>query len=346
MCYRLDQGMGRCRYFIGVDDDGRHSLLNYSTVAQSAMILECIARSLNAVVLERVMIQGECHKEEDCSNINTATPLDTSSKQDILRKYETPVFYREFHRSIQYKEFRSEDADSDSLLSDLGDTDSSESLCNDSPSISSFSSMVDLSESNHHHNKLSSTQSLQFKSVDSSRIRTFDTADGITTRCELTIQRIETHLLDTSPVSIVDLAQRKHKEIQYRERLLSNVSDGICAATEAFALLSTTQGHGTDSHSSSSPPAAESNHSSLNGSQGRSNNNSSNKSNQNHGGGNHPTQSNDPDDSSDDDSQSPSNGLTSLCETLSSRNIRVAVVGNVVCLDLLIECVFLLNSLF
>jgi ribosome biogenesis GTPase A len=60
-----------------------------------------------------------------------------------------------------------------------------------------------------------------------------------------------------------------------------------------------------------------------------SHNSKQNHKNNHNNNGNHPTKSNYQDDSSDDDSQSPSNGLTSLCETLSSRNIRVAVVGNV-----------------
>lgn len=329
--------MGRCHYFVGVDDDGRHSLLNYCTVAQSAMIIECIARSLNAVVVERVMIQGECHKEDS----SPSTP--DSLTQTTVRRYETPVFYHEFHQSIQYKGFRMDDTDSDSS-SDLEEnpnlTDSSQSPSNHSPSISSYPSMADLVEPNNAPIQLSYPKTYDQTFInpslkdDNSRRRTFDRADGIATRCELTVQRVETHLLDTSPISIADLAQKKHTEFQYRERLLSNVSDGICAATEAFALLSTTS-HGSDPSQASPPSSTDPNHSSnINGGSNAniSNNDAfnpnhaSNNSNQNNQNGNQPNKS-DQDDSSDDDSPS---GLTTLCETLSSRNIRVAVVGNVV----------------
>ena len=59
MSYRLDEGHGLCCYRVGVEDNGCHSLLDYATVAESARILECIARSLNAVVVERKIIQNE-----------------------------------------------------------------------------------------------------------------------------------------------------------------------------------------------------------------------------------------------------------------------------------------------
>eukprot|EP00957_Ditylum_brightwellii_P056629 4292459-Ditylum_brightwellii.AAC.1 len=74
MVYRLDEGKGRCIYFIGVEDDGCHSMLDYATISESARILECIARSLNAVVLERKMIQNEIIMGED------GAPLISSDK--------------------------------------------------------------------------------------------------------------------------------------------------------------------------------------------------------------------------------------------------------------------------
>ena len=64
MSYRLDEGHGACLYRIGVEDDGCHSLLDYCSIAESARLLECIARSLNAVVLERKMIQNEVRLQE------------------------------------------------------------------------------------------------------------------------------------------------------------------------------------------------------------------------------------------------------------------------------------------
>jgi hypothetical protein len=65
MSYRLDEGQGRCVYRVGVEDDGCHSLLSYKEVAESCRILEFIARSLNAVVVDRKMIQNEIKREPD-----------------------------------------------------------------------------------------------------------------------------------------------------------------------------------------------------------------------------------------------------------------------------------------
>lgn len=59
MSYRMDQGNGICVYRIGVEDDGSHSLLDYESIAESARNVESIAANLNAVVLERRVIQGE-----------------------------------------------------------------------------------------------------------------------------------------------------------------------------------------------------------------------------------------------------------------------------------------------
>ena len=59
MIFRLDEGQGQCLYQVGVEDDGCHSLLDYPAVAESCRILEHLARSLNAIVVERTMIQNE-----------------------------------------------------------------------------------------------------------------------------------------------------------------------------------------------------------------------------------------------------------------------------------------------
>jgi GTPase len=59
MSFRLDEGQGQCIYRVGVEDDGCHSLLSYQDVAESCRVLELIARSLNALVVERKMIQNE-----------------------------------------------------------------------------------------------------------------------------------------------------------------------------------------------------------------------------------------------------------------------------------------------
>ena len=65
MSFRLDQGHGTCMYRVGVEDDGCHSLLDYQVVAKSCCVLEYLARSLNSVVTERVMIQNEVALEKD-----------------------------------------------------------------------------------------------------------------------------------------------------------------------------------------------------------------------------------------------------------------------------------------
>jgi len=63
MSYRLDQGNGICTYCIGIEDDGSHSLLDYESILESAHNLESIAASLNSIVLERKIIQGEVSKD-------------------------------------------------------------------------------------------------------------------------------------------------------------------------------------------------------------------------------------------------------------------------------------------
>jgi GTPase len=65
LSYRMDQGNGTCEYRLGVEDDGCHSLLDYPTIVESARILECISRTLNAVVVERRMIQNEVINDQD-----------------------------------------------------------------------------------------------------------------------------------------------------------------------------------------------------------------------------------------------------------------------------------------
>ena len=52
-------------YRIGVEDNGCHSLMDYDECAETAKVLEYLARSLNAVVLERKMIQNEVVRDED-----------------------------------------------------------------------------------------------------------------------------------------------------------------------------------------------------------------------------------------------------------------------------------------
>jgi len=133
-------------YRIGVEDDGCHSLLDYDTCAQTATVLEFIARSLNAVVIERKMIQKEIGRDDEGGAIKI---LDTD-----------PVSIIE-----------------PSLLGD-----GSEGLTDDYEQ---------------RRRELEKTLASSQPQIDT---------DGYT-RTELTIQRIETHLLDPSPRSLAELSK-------------------------------------------------------------------------------------------------------------------------------------------
>ena len=141
MSYRLDEGHGCCRYRVGVEDDGCHSLLDYSSVAESARVLECIARSLNAVVLNRTMIQGEVAMDDAGNAVPT--------NQEPTLIHEPPV---------------------------LGDG----------------------------KDHFLDTDQIQEEKKDV--IVTTVAKPGLFTRCDITIQRVETHLLDPSPLSLSQLA--------------------------------------------------------------------------------------------------------------------------------------------
>jgi GTPase len=132
MSYRMDEGHGRCIYRLGVEDNGCHSLLNYSQVAESARIIEYLARSLNAVVVERKMIQNEI--------------LFDASLGEPVRSNVEPIY-----------------AEEPSLLGDA------------------MGIVQETKEDGQMLNK----------------------EDGIYTRGEIIIQRIETHLLDPSPVQLL-----------------------------------------------------------------------------------------------------------------------------------------------
>ena len=90
MSYRLDQGNGSCVYRLGVEDDGCHSLLSYEEVAQSATILEClVARTLNAVVTQRLIIQNEVvvdvlpHSGQMATKAADARPTDSVRRRRL-----------------------------------------------------------------------------------------------------------------------------------------------------------------------------------------------------------------------------------------------------------------------
>ena len=211
MSYRLDQGNGSCIYRIGVEDDGCHSLLNYSCMAETARVLECLARSLNAVVLERKIIQDEVMADGDGSPVKC-------NDENI------------------------------------------QPLCVVEPSL--------LGDGREHVSMAGSDESHkghlgEEKSTKDDVGLQLDKAYAYT-RAELTIQRIETHLLDPSPMSLAELA-------------------GV--EREGDARVGTTSSSRFDATGSPSAPATK----------------------PRQGGGDN----------------------MSIAETLSSRNIRVAVVGNV-----------------
>ena len=148
MSYRLDEGHGVCIYRIGVEDNGCHSLLDYDTCAETARVLECIARSLNAVVIERKIIQKEICANSEGKAIKTA---------DI-----EPVSFIET-----------------SLLGD-----GSEYFTDDF--------------GHHREEKLNDEPVCKGEQANKE--------SGVYTRAELTIQRVETHLLDPSPLSLAEVS--------------------------------------------------------------------------------------------------------------------------------------------
>eukprot|EP00547_Thalassionema_nitzschioides_P001143 CAMPEP_0194211860 /NCGR_PEP_ID=MMETSP0156-20130528/11274_1 /TAXON_ID=33649 /ORGANISM="Thalassionema nitzschioides, Strain L26-B" /LENGTH=672 /DNA_ID=CAMNT_0038939543 /DNA_START=20 /DNA_END=2038 /DNA_ORIENTATION=+ len=147
MSYRLDQGNGRCTYQLGVEDDGCHSLLDYDCITESARVLEAIARSLNAIVVERMMIQGEVTQGEDGNPI-----LIPNAKPAHI--HEPPFF------SNNEKQYGKE--------------------------------------------RLKDNETEEKKEPDEFRIKA---TPGMFTRCKLTIQKVETHLLDSSPFSLSDMSK-------------------------------------------------------------------------------------------------------------------------------------------
>ena len=147
MSFRLDEGDGCCIYRIGVEDDGCHSLSDYGSCAETAKVLEYLARSLNAVVVERKMIQKEI--------INTS--------DGIARKGEN--------------ESNIVVVNEDSLLGDGKDQ-----LFHD-----------------HNFSETSQDENKEDGLVEEKQ-SILNKTQGVYTRCDLTIQRVETHLLDPSPL--------------------------------------------------------------------------------------------------------------------------------------------------
>ncbi len=201
MSYRLDEGHGTCTYFLGVEDDGCHSLLNYEEVKESARILECIARSLNSIVTHRVMIQNEVKKTEDGNEI---------VENEQIRIEEPPVFkFDNIKTAHGLEEKKSEDEE---------------------------------------------------KNLDEKAF----------TRCEISIHRIETHVLDATPISLVELAN----------------GVGVHSDSNMTIVNLSESGGNSDRENNIKLTQVE-------------------------------------------EAETQNEGVTNIVETLTSRNIRVAVVGNV-----------------
>ena len=289
MSYRLDEGQGTCSYFLGVEDDGCHSLLPYSSVAESARILECIARSLNSIVVKRTMIQNEIVKEiqEDGHDIYTVrnsnreggSDGDNNNKNNnnngndknvigdgSIQVHETPLFKFDIKTAHGFEE--------QYQRSEMGEEE--EKLVKD----------VDVNNG------------------------TGISIDGtaLATRCEITIQRIETHMLDSTPISLTQLA----KAYGHQGR---NIGDG--------------NGNGNISSNVNSDSEDDDNSDEIDDADADANANTSkmaklaldkNINNSANAGVKNAITS---------PGAAAATTATSVAETLTSRNVRVAVVGNV-----------------
>lgn len=264
MSYRLDEGMGYCIYYIGVEDDGCHSLLDYNTVQESSTILEYIARSLNCLVMKKVMIQNEVKRRSgNRSDTTTATDCDDNHEEKV--SYENNNLDVEcVHNGDIIK------IDEEPLFKDgrdgrmaLDDSDEGDKLDNDEEGKEEKTS-----ENYSNGNGSSSAKLVK----DSS---TF-------TRCEIYIRRIETHLLDTKPISLVDVAKGNLPKVAEEEKVKmanedeSNNVQKVTTGIEKMKVAPTPESKEAEPYDGTSK-----------------------------------------------------SDKTTISETLSARNIRVAVVGNV-----------------
>jgi hypothetical protein len=144
-------------YRIGVEDNGCHSLMDYSECAETAKVLEYLARSLNAVVLERKMIQNEVVRDSEGGPMKVE--IDNGNGMTVMEVFEPSL---------------------------LGD--GKEQFLEDNP------------YNNLHHHHDNEVEKVGHNSHEQPEA---DKNPGVITRCELTIQRVETHLLDPSPISEV-----------------------------------------------------------------------------------------------------------------------------------------------
>jgi len=199
MSYRLDEGRGSCMYQIGVEDDGCHSLLDYNSVSESAKILECIARSLNAIVVRRCMIRGEVLVDRDLfdssgkkvvensENVMSKVVMMKGGRGEVVREHERAVFSWD---NVTLDDDRRKAAAATvvgSTTNNYNCEEDNRGMDRTSNGKSSDNNVVD-----------TNTEIKVLKKDSNSSEATF-------TRCELLIRRVETHRIDPSPIPLVEL---------------------------------------------------------------------------------------------------------------------------------------------
>jgi hypothetical protein len=250
-------------YRVGVEDDGCHSLLDYETIAESCRLLECLARTLNAVVVERRMIQGEVVVDD--VNGNPVKKSDNSDNNDngdddddgIVTVFEAPLLGRD----------------------DLGVL---------ATEVAALSLTLPHYHHCHHHDQHDHDGQEQPVAV-------LQKGPKVYTRAELTIVRIETHLLDSSPVSLADLIQRTGRLSTAASTTTSSTTTDNDTAAEPPILATPAS---ATLHDGSADAAADADAAGKTTTSSASTNNINSTNN-------------------------------NIGDTLSARNLRVAVVGNV-----------------
>lgn len=175
MSYRLDEGNGSCVYRIGVEDDGCHSLNDYDECAKTAKVLEYLARSLNSVVVGRKMIQNEVMDTLDGTVVKRRGCDDCKNKESD----EADKMMQENIGAIIVMEKSLLGDGKDQLLDDHYIKERS-------------------TEMNSCYNGEEDKSNYESSEKDKPAL---DKSRGAYTRCELTINRVETHLLDPSPLT-------------------------------------------------------------------------------------------------------------------------------------------------
>lgn len=176
MSFRIDEGKGVAQYQVGVEDDGTHSLLDCSVVLESVSLLEALARSLNALVVEKVFFQNE--------------------QQPDLNKQIVVTQTLNVARALQGSASGGEDGECalNTPLAQIVETASTMACVR----VHDYEN--ELEEDKEEKNSPEETE------VTKEGVTKLITSPGVPTRCTMTIQRIETHLLDLSPASLLDVA--------------------------------------------------------------------------------------------------------------------------------------------